>query len=130
MKKIRLNLAANILIAISVLSIVYHLLILSRVIPFENVWGGRLKTVEEMYSFETISLIINVFIILLVAVRAQYLKIQLPKILLTVLLWLFVIIFSLNTVGNIVSLSFIEAAVFTPITLLSAFLFYKLTLKE
>lgn len=129
MKKNRLSLAANILIAISALSIVYHILIISSVIPFENVWGGRLKTVEEMYSFELVSLCINIFIILLVAVKVQYIQVQLPKILLVFLLWFFVILFSLNTVGNMFSLSTIEAIVFTPITLLSAVLFYRLTLQ-
>jgi len=54
----------NILIGISVLATIFHLLILVRVIPYEITWGGRLKTVEEMYVFETISILINSFFIL------------------------------------------------------------------
>ena len=43
------------LIAICLGLFIFHLLILSQIIPFEIVWGGKLKTTEEMYVFESIS---------------------------------------------------------------------------
>ena len=46
----------NILVVISVLATIFHIMILVRVIPYEITWGGRLKTVEEMFVFETISI--------------------------------------------------------------------------
>ncbi|MFM8834026.1 MAG: hypothetical protein ACKOEV_10420, partial [Cytophagales bacterium] len=53
----------KLLIAISVAALVFHLLIVIKVIPYAITWGGRLKTDSEMYLFETVSIGMNLFFI-------------------------------------------------------------------
>lgn len=93
----------NILIGISVLATIFHLLILVRVIPYEITWGGRLKTVEEMYVFETLSILINSFFIFVLLQKGEYVSFFLGKKTVTIILWVFFTIFVLNTIGNVFS---------------------------
>ena len=49
------------LISIYSLTIVFHILVLMKVIPYKIVWGSKLKTDSDMYKLETVSVILNVF---------------------------------------------------------------------
>jgi hypothetical protein len=88
----------NILIGISVLATIFHLLILVRI-----TWGGRLKTVEEMYVFETLSILINSFFIFVLLQKGEYVRFFFGKKTVTIILWVFFTIFVLNTIGNVFS---------------------------
>ena len=113
----------NILIAISTLATIFHLLILFRVIPFEITWGGRLKTVEEMYVFETISILINSFFIFILLQKGEFIRYFLGKKTVTLILWVFFAIFVLNTIGNVFAETYFEKF-FTILTLLNAILLW------
>ena len=113
----------NILITISTLATIFHLLILFRVIPFEITWGGRLKTVEEMYVFETISILINSFFIFILLQKGEYIRYFLGKKTVTLILWVFFTIFALNTIGNVFAETYFEKF-FTILTLLNAILLW------
>jgi len=110
------------IIGIISLTLVYHLLIITQLIPYDAAWGGRLQNEQQMIRFEAVSIIINLFIMLLVAIKGSLITIKFPQLLLKVLLWLLVVIFILNTVGNVFSNNKMEALIFTPITLLLAIL--------
>ena len=43
--------------------LILHTLIITEQIPYEKVWAGKLKSVEEMRLFETFSILLNVFIL-------------------------------------------------------------------
>ena len=113
----------NILITISTLATIFHLLILFRVIPFEITWGGRLKTVEEMYVFETISILINSFFIFILLQKGEFIRYFLGKKTVTLILWVFFAIFVLNTIGNVFAETYFEKF-FTILTLLNAILLW------
>ncbi len=113
----------NVLIVISVLATIFHLLILVRVIPFEITWGGRLKTVEEMYVFETLSILINSFFIFVLLQKGEYVSYFLGKKAITIILWIFFAIFVLNTIGNVFAETTFEKF-FTILTLLNAILIW------
>ncbi|NBB18986.1 hypothetical protein GVN20_06425 [Runella sp. CRIBMP] len=102
--------------------LVFHFLILTGVIPYENTWGGRLKSHQEMIQFETISIAVNLFFMFLVAVKAKWLKINFPARLLTVLFWGMSLIFAVNTLGNLVAINSLEKYIATPITLILSIL--------
>ena len=40
----------------------FHSTILIKIIPYEITWGGKLKNDAEMYLFESISILINLFL--------------------------------------------------------------------
>lgn len=91
----------NMLIGISVLTTIFHTLILVRVIPFEITWGGRLKTVEEMYVFEALSILITFFFIFVLLQKGEYIPYFFGKKSVSIVLWVFFVIFILNTIGNV-----------------------------
>lgn len=100
-----------------VANLVFHLLILTGVIDYTIVWGGRLKTAAAMVQFETVSLVLNFIFLVVVCIRMNWLPIRIPRIAVTVTLWLMAALFLLNTLGNLASLNSLETAIFTPVTL-------------
>ena len=126
----RLRLAANIMLVILVAVILFHLLVITQFIPFKNVWGGRLKTVEEMYVFESVSLLINFFLIFITLQKANYIRPFLPGKVITFSFWLFVVIFGLNTIGNLFAEQLIEKILGTLFTLLSTYLCWTIAKKR
>lgn len=115
----------KILIGISLAILVFHLLIILKIIPYEVTWGGRLKTDEEMYVFESISIIINLFFVYILLQKGQFVKSIFSNKFTSVTLWVFFVVFSLNTIGNIFAKTTFEKA-FTIITLLNAVLIWKI----
>lgn len=124
------RLAANTLILIFALTIVFHFMVLLGVLPFEMVWGGRLKNSSEMVAFETVSIGINLAMLALVSIFAGHLRLPLKPGFLKIAFWLMFVLFLLNTVGNIFSQNETEKLLFTPITLLLALLSLRLALSK
>jgi hypothetical protein len=107
-----------VLIVIFVLTIAFHFSVLIGCVPFENIWGGRLKNEQEMLVFETFSIILNAFFIVVVLVKSRYLKLKISPKIITVLLWIMTFLFFLNTIGNLFAINNLEKYIATPITFL------------
>lgn len=107
----------------------FHLGILLKIIPYEITWGGRLKNDQEMYAFETVSLLINIFLFLIIMIKGGYLKAFIPLKVVNVILWIFVFLFALNTVGNILAKTNFEKS-FAIITAASSFLIWTILVKS
>lgn len=93
--------AIKIMLGLLISVIVFHLCITLKIIPYEITWGGRLKNDAEMYVFESISIIINLFLGLTLLIKGQYLKPVMPIKAVNIILWCFFILFGLNTIGNV-----------------------------
>jgi hypothetical protein len=119
--------AGRVLQLIATAALIYHLLILLDVVPYEMVWGGKLKDYDQMLVFESISIAINV---LLIAAVWAYFQSHPPGYHKAgrILMWIFGVLFAVNTIGNIFAENIWEAVIFTPLTALSAFLSFKLAL--
>lgn len=98
--------------------LVFHVLVVAKVIPYTIVWGGRLKSDREMLRFELVSISINCFFLFTILVQANAVAMDFPKSAMTVILWTMTALFALNTVGNVFSKNKLEQRLFTPITLL------------
>ena len=72
-----------------------------KIIPYEITWGGKLKTDNEIYVFEIISILINSFFIFMLLHKGDYIKSFFSKKSVSIILWIFFVIFVLNTVGNL-----------------------------
>ena len=110
------NISQTGLMILLILSLLFHMLVILKIVPYKYVWGSRLKSDREMYRFEIISLVINAFLLLVVLVQANYLGIDISKNVLKTILWIMAGLFLLNTFGNIISKNKTEKYVFTPIT--------------
>ena len=106
------------LIILLSLFLVLHFTILLKLIPYNLVWGGRLKSDKEMYRFEFFSILINSLFVIVILVQGNFLTIDIPKKIITYALWLMTGLFLLNTLGNITSKNKLEQRLFTPITIL------------
>tara|TARA_B100001245_G_C22863461_1_gene415235 strand:+ start:342 stop:839 length:498 start_codon:yes stop_codon:yes gene_type:complete len=107
-----------ILIAIFSLLIIFHILIITSVIPYDIVWGSRLSSVNEMIVFEAVSLGLNVVFLGVILMHSQIIKPILPNKVIKGLLWAMMALFILNTLGNLTSDNAFEKIVFTPVTIL------------
>ncbi len=130
LKRIPFLFAFNTLLAITTGVLIYHLLILTEIIPFTAVWGGRLRTRDEMFRFESISLLINSCFILILYIKIRRLRNGQSSTWINGILWLFVAVFALNTLGNLVSFSSLETIVFTPLTTLLALFTARVALEK
>lgn len=110
--------AQRALIVIFSLTIVLHILVLVSVIPFDMIWGGRIKTLEEMYVFEAVSLSLNLVFLMVILIHSRIWLIKFPQKLIQSLLWVMVVVFMLNTVGNLLSKGTTETMIFTPLTIM------------
>ena len=116
------------MIVLNGLVIAFHLLVLTQIIPFDIVWAGKLKTVEEMVKFESISIGINILLMVLLFARAGLFKTGKFERVVVSLLWVFIFIFALNTIGNLFSETSLEMLVATPLTFVSSILCLRLAL--
>lgn len=111
--------AAYTTIGIMGLTIILHTLILTGVIPYDITWGGRLKTHADMIRFETVSVLINITVILIVAAHMRWLPFRIDRRTTRIAMWLMVVMFSVNTLGNIFAQTLMEKS-FGILTLLLA----------
>jgi hypothetical protein len=88
-------------LTIAVLTIVFHCLILVKVVPYTIAWGGRLKDDKQMYVFESLSIIILLLLIAVLLMKGDYISSIINGKALDVILWIFFGLFLLNTVGNL-----------------------------
>lgn len=108
------------MVTIFSLLILFHLLIIAKVLPYSIVWGGRLKSPMEMYRLETISVLVNVFFLLVVLGKRKILKLPANGKVLSLVLWVMCVLFFVNTLGNLISTNKWEQLIFTPMTFILA----------
>ena len=105
--------------------IVFHTCIMLRIIPYNIAWGGRLTNDNEMYVFETISILINLFLCCVLLMKGDFIIFKFSDKIVKVILWTFFGLFVLNTVGNIFAKTNFEK-LFAILTGLSAFLIWNI----
>jgi hypothetical protein len=126
MSRIPFQFAINTMITLLSAVVIFHILVLIQIIPYQIVWAGRLNSIAEMQRFETISILINCFIILIITIKGNYLNFKFLSKIIISLVWLFIILFSLNTIGNLMAKSNFEKLVFTPLTFILALLSFRI----
>lgn len=118
----------NVLILLLSLVVVFHIFVIGGVIPFEIVWGGRLTDVSKMRVYESISIGLNLMMLFMVMTKAGILHFRINEKVYRIFFGLMCLLFLLNTAGNIFSKNDLERMIFTPLTLIFAVLFLRLTI--
>ncbi|PCJ37857.1 MAG: hypothetical protein COA99_12390 [Moraxellaceae bacterium] len=113
-----IDFAQNGLLIILSLLLIVHICVLLKFVPYKNIWGGRLKSDSEMYRFEVVSIIANLFFLFIILVQSDFLTINFPRKMMTFILCSMAVLFAFNTFGNIVSKNKVEQRLFTPITII------------
>jgi hypothetical protein len=115
----------NALIVLTCLSaslVLFHVLVLLKIIPYQNLWGGRLKSDQEMLRFELVSLTMSLLFVLIYLSVAHLLPVSMPQLWLKVSLWIMTAFFILNTLGNLTAKNKLEKFFFAPLTIVMAVL--------
>jgi hypothetical protein len=121
--------AFAILLGILSLALLFHLCILIKLIPYQITWGGRLTNDTEMYVFETISISVNLLLMLVVFAKANYIRPFLSEKIMNIVLWFFVAVYLLNTIGNLFAKTLLEKS-FSLLTLVLAYLIWQILRKQ
>lgn len=131
MKKIiSISLASKIIITVNTVFLLMHVLILLKMVPHDFVWGGRLKSTSEIVIFESMSIVVQILFILIIAVKSGYVFQGKFKKTAKVGTWVMFGLMVLNTVGNLFSRSGLETMVMTPITILLALMVFRLAIEK
>lgn len=90
------------LLILSALSL-FHLLVLLKVLSPDIIWGSRLINDKEMYLFESFSLLVTFYLMLILLIRGSFIRPFLSPKVVKISLWAFLILFILNTIGNLLA---------------------------
>jgi membrane protease YdiL (CAAX protease family) len=113
----------KILLALLIAVILFHISVIAKVVPYDIAWGGRLQDDSEMYVFESISILIILFLGLVLLMKGDHVKFRFKNKTINIILWTFLAIFLLNTVGNIFAKTNFEK-LFAIVTFLFAILIW------
>ncbi|AKP50187.1 hypothetical protein [Cyclobacterium amurskyense] len=102
--------------------LVFHFLVFFQFIPYDIVWAGRLNSVEEMKTFETFSILLNIFLLTILFIKYKLIEREKENKIINALIWVFAAFFGLNTIGNLFSESLLELILGTLLTLVSTIL--------
>lgn len=129
-KIITFSVATRAIVTLSLAVITFHMLVLTQIIPYNIVWAGKLKSKNEMYVFEALSIIINLVLIVAVLAKTKAIKLNSSQKIVNVSLWLFVFVFALNTLGNLTAKTSIETYVATPLTFILFLLCWRVVIEN
>ena len=109
----------------------FHVLVLTRVLPGSAVWGGRAAdTPDNLVLLEVTGLAVTLLFALVVALKLRALGATEPRRPIDIGVWVIFGYFLLNTLGNLASVSSLEKAVFTPVSLVLALLSLRLAMTK
>lgn len=130
-KLISAKLAGNILLISFGLLMVFHVLVLLKILPPDIVWGGQAGTAPaNLLTLEAVALSVTAIMAFIVAAKVGYFPTGRFKTVIHVAVWLVFAYLLLNTLGNLASGVSAENFVFAPITLILALLALRLAIKE
>lgn len=109
--------------------LLFHFCILLKIIPYDITWGGRLTNDSEMYVFETFSILLNLVLYLALLIKGKFVKQLFSDKVINIILWIFIIFFGLNTIGNLLAETLFEKF-FSIITLMFVFLLFVIVKKK
>lgn len=109
--------------------LLFHFCILLKIIPYDITWGGRLTNDSEMYVFETFSILLNLILYIALLIKGKFIKEIFTVRIVNIVLWIFIIFFGLNTIGNLLAETLFEKF-FSIITLLFVFLLWVIVKKS
>lgn len=127
---ISIRTASVALLAILGAVVIFHVLVVGGVLPKTIVWGGRISEPAQVIRAEIGSIVILLVTAAFVVMRWRSLAHGSPNFVAAAGTWVLVILFTLNTVGNLFAKTLFERVVFTPLTLLLALLMLRLALER
>jgi hypothetical protein len=122
------NIAAKTLLLLNTLGILFHILVVLKIVPYSIVWGGRANN-ENYLILEMVSLLVLVIASFIIAGRAGFICLRKFDKIFYFCCWLLFAVFILNTIGNLTSSVQIERYFFSTLTFVTTLLLLIINLK-
>ena len=129
---ISFRLAGNILLFLLVLLSLFHILVLSGLIPDEIVWAGTAsqRGKSATFTLEFIALAVTLLFLFIILIKTRYLKSKYLYLATDFLTWIIFAYFLLNAVANFLSEAKMETYIFGPLALILSFLSFRLAIEK
>ena len=127
---ISLRRAGIVVLSLFGLFFVFHVCVITGIVPHQYVWGGLIESPDEMFGKELLSMAVLAVSALIVSMRAGFLFPGKLTVLIRIFVWILFGLFVLNTIGNLLARTSLETWAFTPITALLAVLLFRMGLSE
>lgn len=125
------NLAGNILLIFMGLLVVFHILVLLKVVPSSIIWGGQIESTSNVFIVvEIISLLLTLAFAIIIAAKLGYIQAGNFKRIVNIGVWVVFAYLVLNTIGNLASGVAAENWFFAPITIVLAFFALRLAMEK
>lgn len=106
--------------------LILQLLILVKIIPYHVFWVGKINPEEQLASFMSISILMDVILISVLLIKLKDIQGKIFKNVANGILWAFVLIFALNTIKNLFSDNLIVLVFGTTLAIISSFLCWRI----
>lgn len=123
---ITIDLAGNLLLVIFGALMLFHLLVILGAIPYNIVWGGRIKNKSQMLKLELISIFVLLTASFIISIELGYVNIIINDLVISGALWVLFFLFCINTLGNIKAENPFEKYVFGFLTTIISLLVLRL----
>lgn len=120
--------ASKILVWILGLMIVFHLLVILKIVPATWVWGNKIPP-ESVLPLELIAIVITFSFGLFLQIKMRYVKMEQRNIAVNVVLWIIAAFLTFNAIANVISEVTVENVIFAPLALLMAILTIRLAIE-
>lgn len=130
-KRISAKLAGNILLVALGLLVIFHVLVLLRVVPAEIVWGGRIQGLpSNLVTLETIALLVTLLFFVIIAAKTGYVQAGRLSGAVNLGVWLVFAYLILNTLGNLASGISFESLIAAPVTIILGLCAFRLAIEK
>jgi hypothetical protein len=127
---ISVRMTSNLLLLINAFMLVLHILIISKIVPHDFIWGGQIKSDRDLLRLESMAIFIQLLFIFIIALKAGYIFPGKLKRTANAGVWIIFIFMIINTFGNLASTSGLETLIMTPLTIVLALLTLRLALDK
>lgn len=128
-KLVSARLAGNILLVSLGLLLVFHVLVLLKVVPADMIWGGNANA-GNLITLEVVAIAVTLFFGLVIASKTGYVNAGKFTGVVNILVWLVFAFLLLNTLGNLASGVSAENFIFAPVTVILAFCAFRLAVEK
>jgi hypothetical protein len=122
--------AIKLMIGMLTIVLIFHVGVIVEIIPYTIVWAGKIDSIDEMRVFEMISILINALLLVVLYIKSYNIKNNISNRTINFIIWVFVFLFAINTVGNLFARSFIELILGTGLTSISSLLCWIIVKKD
>ena len=131
MKEIVSRKTSGIILIICLLTLmVFHILVILKILPSNIVWDGQMDNGLSVLFLEIAALVLTAFFILIAAAKTGYIKSHRLRKAANAGIWVIVVFFSFNIAGNLMAKTYLEKLVFTPLSILMVICSIRLATKS